>query len=106
MTFNDIFKSSFLESVTEFSVLDVLIGMAFALVIGLFIFVFRHTACRYSMKAVRQPDAPAAQLLYASTAPVRQSLSNRTAAGRWLSGREWGTGLLLETSLVLGTGQR
>lgn len=39
MTFNDIFKSSFLESVTEFSVLDTLIGMVFALVIGLFIFV-------------------------------------------------------------------
>ena len=39
MTLNDIFKSSFLESVTEFSVLDTLIGMLFALVIGLFIFV-------------------------------------------------------------------
>ena len=39
MTFNDIFKSSFLESVTEFSALDTLIGMLFALVIGLFIFV-------------------------------------------------------------------
>ena len=39
MTFGDIFKSSFLESVTEFSAIDTLIGMAFALVIGLFIFV-------------------------------------------------------------------
>lgn len=39
MTFNDIFKSSFLESVTEFSVIDTAIGMAFALIIGLFIFV-------------------------------------------------------------------
>ena len=39
MTFNDIFKSSFLESVTEFSLLDTCIGMIFALVIGLFIFV-------------------------------------------------------------------
>ena len=39
MTFSDIFKSSFLESVTEFSPLDTLIGMLFALVIGLFIFV-------------------------------------------------------------------
>ena len=39
MTFNDIFKSSFLESVTEFSAVDTLIGMVFALVIGLFIFV-------------------------------------------------------------------
>lgn len=38
MTFNDIFKSSFLESVTEFSLLDVAIGMLFALVLGLFIF--------------------------------------------------------------------
>ena len=39
MSFNDIFKSSFLESVTQFSVADTLIGMAFALVIGLFIFL-------------------------------------------------------------------
>ncbi|MCR5417344.1 MAG: DUF4956 domain-containing protein [Lachnospiraceae bacterium] len=39
MTFSDIFKSSFLDSVTEFSAVDTLIGMAFALVIGLFIFV-------------------------------------------------------------------
>ena len=39
MTFSDIFKSSFLESVTEFSVIDVLIGMMVSLVIGLFIFI-------------------------------------------------------------------
>lgn len=39
MTFSDIFKSSFLESVKEFSAIDTLIGMLFALVIGLFIFV-------------------------------------------------------------------
>ena len=37
MTFSDIFKSSFLETVTEFSAIDTLIGMAFALAIGLFI---------------------------------------------------------------------
>lgn len=39
MTFNDIFKSGFLESVTEFSIIDTVIGMVFALVIGLFLFV-------------------------------------------------------------------
>ena len=44
MTFNDIFKSSFLESVSEFSVIDTLIALAFAFVIGLFIyFVYRKT---------------------------------------------------------------
>lgn len=44
MTFSDIFKSKFLESVTEFSTVDVLIGMAFALVIGLFIFfIYKKT---------------------------------------------------------------
>lgn len=44
MTFNDIFKSSFLESVTEFPVVDTLIGLAFALVIGLYIFmVYKKT---------------------------------------------------------------
>ena len=39
MTFSDIFKSSFLESITEFSPLDVLLSMAASLVVGLFIFV-------------------------------------------------------------------
>ena len=39
MNFNDIFKSSFLESVTEFSILDTVLGLAVALVIGLFIFI-------------------------------------------------------------------
>lgn len=44
MTFNDIFKSAFLESVTEFSILDTVIGLAFALAIGLFIFlVYKKT---------------------------------------------------------------
>lgn len=44
MTFNDIFKSSFLESVSEFSVTDVLIGMLFACAISLFIFlVYKKT---------------------------------------------------------------
>lgn len=44
MTFHDIFKSSFLENVTEFSAIDTLIGMVFALVIGLFIFlVYKKT---------------------------------------------------------------
>ena len=39
MTFNDIFKSSFLESITEFSAADTLIAMVAALVICMFIFV-------------------------------------------------------------------
>ncbi len=39
MSFHDIFKSSFLESVSEFSIIDTIVGMAVALVIGLFIFV-------------------------------------------------------------------
>lgn len=43
-TFNDIFKSSFLENVTEFSILDTLLGMAVALAAGLFIFlIYRKT---------------------------------------------------------------
>ena len=43
-TFHDIFKSSFLDSVTELAVIDVLIGMVFALLIGLFIFlVYKKT---------------------------------------------------------------
>lgn len=44
MTFHDIFKSSFLESVTEFSAIDTVIGMLFAVIVGLFIFmVYKKT---------------------------------------------------------------
>ena len=39
MTFSDIFKSGFLDSVKGFSPVDTLIGMLFAVLIGLFIFV-------------------------------------------------------------------
>lgn len=39
MSFKDIFKSSFLENISAFSILDTIIGLAVALVIGLFIFV-------------------------------------------------------------------
>ena len=39
MSFNDIFKSSFLENVSAFSVIDTLVGLAVALVISLFIFI-------------------------------------------------------------------
>ena len=39
MSFSDIFKSSFLESISEFSTIDTVIGMAFALAVGLFIFL-------------------------------------------------------------------
>ena len=43
-TFNDIFKSSFLENVTSFSLIDTTIGMAFAFVLGLFIYyVYQKT---------------------------------------------------------------
>ncbi|MBO4888471.1 MAG: DUF4956 domain-containing protein [Firmicutes bacterium] len=45
MSFSDIFKSSFLESVTEFSAIDTLIGMVFALVIGMFIFMIYKKTC-------------------------------------------------------------
>ena len=44
MTFNDIFKSSFLEQVTAFSFSDMLISLALAFAIGLFIFeVYKKT---------------------------------------------------------------
>lgn len=44
MTFNDIFKSSFLESVTGFSLSEALLAMLFAVIVGLFIFwVYKKT---------------------------------------------------------------
>ena len=44
MTFNDIFKSSFLENVTNVSILDMMIALALAFGLGLFIFlVYKKT---------------------------------------------------------------
>lgn len=44
MSFNDIFKSSFIESVTEFSFIDMALAMLFAFAGGLFIFlVYKKT---------------------------------------------------------------
>ena len=44
MTFKDIFKSSFLENVTSVSILDMIIALALAFAVGLFIwFVYRKT---------------------------------------------------------------
>ena len=44
MTFNDIFKSSFLEKATSFAVMDFIIAMALAFALGLFIFwVYKKT---------------------------------------------------------------
>ena len=44
MTFNDIFKSSFLENVTSVSIVDVVLSMVLAFTIGLFIFlVYKKT---------------------------------------------------------------
>jgi uncharacterized membrane protein YhiD involved in acid resistance len=44
MTFNDIFKSSFLENVTSISIVDMVIAMVLAFAIGMFIFlVYKKT---------------------------------------------------------------
>lgn len=44
MTFNDVFKSSFIEKVSSFSMLDMVIALGLAFVLGLFIFlVYKKT---------------------------------------------------------------
>ena len=44
MTFNDLFKSSFLENIASFSALDMVIAMGLALALGVFIFfVYKKT---------------------------------------------------------------
>lgn len=44
MNFNDIFKSSFYENVTSFSVMDTIIGLGLAFILGLFVFyVYKRT---------------------------------------------------------------
>ena len=51
MNFNDIFKSSFLENVTSISILDMVVALAMAFCIGLFIFMIykkTYTGVMYS----------------------------------------------------------
>ena len=51
MTFNDIFKSSFLENVNSVSILDMLIALVFAFGLGMFIFLIykkTYTGVMYS----------------------------------------------------------
>jgi uncharacterized membrane protein YhiD involved in acid resistance len=44
MTFKDIFKSSFLTNITEFSITDILLAMLVACIVGLFVFwVYKKT---------------------------------------------------------------
>ena len=43
MTFNDIFKSSFLQNVTSISILDMIIAMLLAFAIGIFIYLDRKS---------------------------------------------------------------
>lgn len=44
MTFNDIFKSSFLENISQYSITDTLIAMFFACIVGLYIFyIYKKT---------------------------------------------------------------
>ena len=44
MTFDDIFKSSFLQQATDLSILDMLLAMGFAFALGLFIFfIYKRT---------------------------------------------------------------
>ncbi len=51
MTFNDLFKSSFLDNISSFSALDMVIAMGLSLVVGLFIFLVyqkTYTGVMYS----------------------------------------------------------
>lgn len=45
MTFNDIFKSDFLEAAKSFSLVDTIAGLAIAFILGLFIFVIYKKTC-------------------------------------------------------------
>ena len=45
MSFNDIFKSSFLENIASVSLLDMLLALALSFGIGLFIFLVYKKTC-------------------------------------------------------------
>ena len=49
MTFNDIFKSSFLENVTSVSILDMVIALVLAFGLGMFILLVYKKTCNSVM---------------------------------------------------------
>ncbi len=49
MTFNDIFKSSFLENITSVSILDMVVALVLAFGIGMFIFLVYKKTCQSVM---------------------------------------------------------
>ena len=57
MTFNDIFKSSFLENVTSISILDMVLAMILAFAIGMFIFYLKAFVAAKLFK-IFDPSAP------------------------------------------------
>ena len=52
LTFNDIFKSSFLEKASSFSILDTFIALTLALAIGMFIFIIYKIYFAYLHKYI------------------------------------------------------
>lgn len=59
MTFQDIFKSSFLESFSSFSLTDTLLSLAAAFLIGLFtLYIGKHTAVSFIAVASTYPSLP------------------------------------------------
>ena len=49
MTFQDIFKSSFLENIASISILDMAIAMVLAFLLGLFIFFIYKNSIDFSV---------------------------------------------------------
>ena len=49
MTFNDIFKSSFLENIAGVSILDMALALTLAFGIGMFIFLVYKRTCQSVM---------------------------------------------------------
>lgn len=66
MTFNDIFKSSFLENVSSISVIDMLLTIVLSFGIGLFIFLIykRPTAGNVFCRIWYHPDCPDNDYIY------------------------------------------
>lgn len=57
MTFNDIFKSSFLDNISSISILDMVLALVLAFGLGLFIFfVYKYCKHRRSDSLFRCPQ--------------------------------------------------
>ena len=97
MTFNDIFKSGFLENISSVSLLDMVLALTLSFCLGLFIFMPWQGSAEYTMTAVHSPAFTFAVRIpgYAKNAVIRvngEEISPEIREGYAYISRSWQAG--------------